>query len=51
MLCLHQELEKTWKMKGPVLTKTLMRRPDVLGYNIDCLGDCAGECNRCWVRF
>lgn len=23
----------------------------VLGYNVDCEGNCMGECNRCWVRF
>lgn len=44
-------LEKTWKMRGPVIANTVMRRPQVLGYNYDCEGDCAGECNRCWVRF
>ncbi|CAG9466090.1 unnamed protein product [Pedinophyceae sp. YPF-701] len=35
----------------PALVGVLRRRPDVLGMNIDCEGDCAGECNRCWVRF
>lgn len=45
------ELEKTWKIKGATLTSTLKRRPEILGYNLDCLGDCKGECNRCWVRF
>ena len=23
----------------------------VLGYNVDCGGNCQGDCNRCWVRF
>mmetsp|Transcript_39399 Transcript_39399/g.102063 ORF Transcript_39399/g.102063 Transcript_39399/m.102063 type:complete len:223 (+) Transcript_39399:176-844(+) len=45
------ELEKTWKIKGPTLSATLKRRPEILGYNVDCLGNCLGECNRCWVRF
>ena len=45
------ELEKTWKIKGATLTATLKRRPEILGYNLDCYGDCKGECNRCWVRF
>ena len=22
----------------------------VLGYVIDCQGNCEGQCNRCWVR-
>ena len=26
-------------------------RAQVLGYNVDCEGNCMGECNRCWVRF
>eukprot|EP00193_Tetraselmis_chui_P005578 CAMPEP_0177757636 /NCGR_PEP_ID=MMETSP0491_2-20121128/3748_1 /TAXON_ID=63592 /ORGANISM="Tetraselmis chuii, Strain PLY429" /LENGTH=214 /DNA_ID=CAMNT_0019273299 /DNA_START=352 /DNA_END=996 /DNA_ORIENTATION=+ len=45
------ELEKTWKIKGATLAATLRRRPEILGYNLDCYGDCKGECNRCWVRF
>lgn len=28
----------------------VMRVPQVLGNNLDCVGDCAGECNRCWAR-
>ena len=45
------QLEKQWKMQGPAIKGVVLRRPDVLGFNLDCLGDCAGECNRCWVRF
>lgn len=44
-------LQSQWKLKGPVLVKTLLRRPDVLGYNLDCEGSCVGECERCWARF
>ena len=40
--------------KGKFRTKTVLRKPEFLGYNIDCTavgsGSCAGECNRCWVR-
>lgn len=40
--------------KGKFLVKTLKRKPECLGYNLDCTaigsGACAGECNRCWVR-
>eukprot|EP00951_Prasinocladus_malaysianus_P048605 scaffold660372_cov41-Prasinocladus_malaysianus.AAC.1 len=43
------ELEKTWRIKGPTLAAMLKRRPEILGFNFDCLGDCKGECNRCWV--
>lgn len=40
-----------WKLQGDVLVKAVLRNPAVLGYNVDCMGDCAGECNRCWARF
>jgi hypothetical protein len=40
-----------WKLQGDVLVKAVLRNPAVLGYNLDCMGDCAGECNRCWARF
>ncbi|KAG0599058.1 hypothetical protein M758_12G124300 [Ceratodon purpureus] len=44
-------LDGTWGIAGKALKNVLMRNPQVLGYNIDCGGDCAGECTRCWVRF
>jgi hypothetical protein len=46
-----QKLTNDWKLKGKVLAKAVVRSPAVLGYTIDCMGDCAGECNRCWARF
>jgi hypothetical protein len=45
------KLQKEWKLEGDVLRGAVLRNPSILGYNVDCLGDCAGECNRCWVRF
>jgi hypothetical protein len=45
------KLQKDWKLEGNVLVKAVLRQPAVLGYNLDCMGDCAGECNRCWARF
>jgi hypothetical protein len=45
------KLQKDWKLEGQVLAKAVVRQPAVLGYTIDCMGDCAGECNRCWARF
>lgn len=36
--------------RGKFMVKTIKRKPEVLGYNIDCEGTCVGECNRCWVR-
>lgn len=44
-------LDGTWGISGKNLKSVLTRNPQVLGYNIDCGGDCAGECTRCWVRF
>jgi len=45
------KLQQEWKLQGDVLRGAVLRNPALLGYNVDCLGDCAGECNRCWVRF
>jgi hypothetical protein len=44
-------LEKDWKITGKSLTGTLKRKPRALGCNVDCGGDCIGQCDRCWVRF
>jgi len=44
-------LEKQWRMKGAAAASAVKRAPRILGYTIDCAGDCAGECDRCWVRF
>uniref|UniRef100_A0A5B6YXP1 Mitochondrial transcription termination factor family protein n=1 Tax=Davidia involucrata TaxID=16924 RepID=A0A5B6YXP1_DAVIN len=46
-----QVLEKEWGIKGKSLRNLLLRNPKVLGYNIDCKGDCMAQCTRCWVRF
>ncbi|XP_076887840.1 uncharacterized protein LOC143538098 [Bidens hawaiensis] len=44
-------LEKQWSIKGKTLRNLLLRNPKVLGYIIDCKGDCKALCTRCWVRF
>ena len=44
-------LESGFFIKGKVATRTLLRRPDVLGMDFDCEGDCKGQCHKCWVRF
>uniref|UniRef100_A0A2N9IIJ8 Mitochondrial transcription termination factor family protein n=1 Tax=Fagus sylvatica TaxID=28930 RepID=A0A2N9IIJ8_FAGSY len=46
-----QVLEKEWGIKGKSLRNLLLRNPKVLGYNVDCKGDCMAKCTRCWVRF
>ncbi|KAK1407655.1 hypothetical protein QVD17_39276 [Tagetes erecta] len=46
-----QILEKQWSIKGKSLRNLLLRNPKVLGYIIDCKGDCMALCTRCWVRF
>lgn len=44
-------LEKDWGIEGKSLKNLLLRNPKVLGYNVDCKGDCMAKCTRCWVRF
>ncbi len=45
-------LARTYGIReGPALQGVLCRKPQVLGNTLDCSGDCAGECNRCWARF
>lgn len=44
-------LETEWGIKGKSLRNLLLRNPKVLGYNVDCKGDCMAQCTRCWVRF
>lgn len=44
-------LEKDWGIEGKSLKNLLLRNPKVLGYNVDCKGDCMAQCTRCWVRF
>ncbi|MCO5575993.1 hypothetical protein L7F22_029800 [Adiantum nelumboides] len=46
-----QILEKEWGISGSTLRNLLLRNPKVLGYNVDCKGDCMAQCTRCWVRF
>ncbi|KAM7519188.1 hypothetical protein LguiB_018150 [Lonicera macranthoides] len=43
-------LEKVWGIKGKSLRSLLLRNPKVLGFNVDCKGDCIAQCTRCWVR-
>eukprot|EP00249_Psilotum_nudum_P011217 c23032_g1_i3 orf=125-838(+) len=44
-------LNRTWGISGNSLQRLLLRNPKVLGYNVDCRGDCMAQCTRCWVRF
>ncbi|XP_010438299.1 PREDICTED: uncharacterized protein LOC104721917 [Camelina sativa] len=44
-------LENQWGISGKQLKNLLLRNPKVLGYNVDCKGDCIAQCTRCWVRF
>ncbi|XP_068322611.1 uncharacterized protein [Pyrus communis] len=46
-----QILENEWGIKGKSLRNLLLRTPRVLGFNVDCKGDCMAQCKRCWVRF
>lgn len=42
---------KNFFIKGKMLPKTLARKPQALGYAVDCEGDCQGDCTRCWSHF
>lgn len=42
---------KSFFIKGKMLPKTLARKPQALGYAVDCEGDCKGDCTRCWSHF
>ncbi|XP_019177657.1 PREDICTED: uncharacterized protein LOC109172875 isoform X1 [Ipomoea nil] len=46
-----QVLSKQWGIEGKTLRNLLLRNPKVLGYNVDCKGDCEAKCTRCWARF
>ncbi len=46
-----EKLKKDWKMTDKVIPNVLKRQPALLGFNVDCEGNCQGDCNRCWVRF
>ncbi|KAL4421621.1 hypothetical protein ABPG75_010912 [Micractinium tetrahymenae] len=46
-----QVLKDKWSMKGTVLLNAVKRKPRVLGNCIDCEGNCAGLCTRCWAQF
>lgn len=44
-------LDKEWGITGKTLKNVIKRNPHVLGYSVDCKGDCMAQCTRCWVRF
>ncbi|XP_074273310.1 uncharacterized protein LOC141596930 isoform X2 [Silene latifolia] len=46
-----QILEQQWGITGKPLRNVLVRNPKLLGYNVDCKGDCVAQCTRCWARF
>ena len=37
--------------KGVMLKNAVLEQPAILGFSVDCGGDCMSECNRCWARF
>jgi len=45
------KLQGEFKLQGDVLMRAIVRKPQILGYEVDCEGSCVGDCNRCWVRF
>lgn len=38
-----------WRMSGPAMQMTVARKPKILGNEVDCRGNCAGLCHRCWT--
>lgn len=36
--------------KPDALRRCIINQPQALGFDVDCGGDCAGECQRCWIR-
>ncbi|CAN6459121.1 unnamed protein product [Victoria cruziana] len=46
-----ETLERQWGISGKSLRSLLLRNPKVLGYYVDCKGDCIAKCTRCWARF
>jgi hypothetical protein len=46
-------MQKELNLKGDMLTKSLLRKPERLGKNIWCAvegdGACLGQCTRCWA--
>ena len=40
------KIESEFKIKGPTLANIFKRKPQVLGFNFDCYGDCQGNCPR-----
>lgn len=44
-------LRENLKMDEKRIRKAVLGQPQILGYTLDCGGDCQGECARCWVRF
>ena len=45
------KMQKQYFVRGPALKNVIKRKPQALGFNWDCEGDCAGNCPRCWVHF
>lgn len=44
------KIENEYKIKGATLSNIFKRKPQVLGFNFDCEGDCQGNCSRCWMH-
>jgi hypothetical protein len=44
-------METTWNIRGARLRDAVKSQPQVLGFDVDCSGDCQSECARCWARF
>lgn len=46
-----EQMDRDWGISGAAVKRSILRKPEVLGYTLDCKGDCIAECDRCWARF
>lgn len=45
------QLKSRFFLKGTALANAIKRKPRVLGAVVDCEGNCAGYCTRCFAQF
>ncbi|KAJ8909180.1 hypothetical protein NDN08_005873 [Rhodosorus marinus] len=46
-----ETLKKQYRMDDKRIKNAIKEQPFILGYELDCFGDCLGKCNQCWARF
>mmetsp|Transcript_44245 Transcript_44245/g.172272 ORF Transcript_44245/g.172272 Transcript_44245/m.172272 type:complete len:102 (-) Transcript_44245:534-839(-) len=46
-----ETLKTQYRMDDKRIRNAIKEQPFILGYELDCFGDCVGKCNQCWARF